>query len=534
MADEERLPTFGLNPGPLAPGAPAPASPHATITVFGGGRPGGTPLDPPSNPLGQLDPTITQAQVDRYVAARQKALEETPVGILGRAVAASAPALVGGAAAMLGGPLGGAAGVLARMGLAGAGSGATHYAIHRDLPGAIREGVLGAVVQGPGEALAASRAMRTRQGPLRDELTRQQQTDAAYLRDLAAHPAAAAANAEHHAAALGDKLKQTVPPWAGIDSTPAGLAEMIGPGWTKVQAAYDDFLRRTIPGARGQRVQITADAAQDLKVTPLALVTTSKSRISPRPDRVDVDAGELLEKMIGKSRRAPRAYNEAAAALDSAGFGDPAIRAMYRDALSFKAFAEKNRIVENGVLHPDRIQSGLAGMQPRRAADVRQGPLEPELREATPIPKPQAPVYESPVTEIGSGQSPLAHTAGHVAAHATHLPWSAGYGLGRALGKIQPGRATLEAPPFSVLGGPTGHGVLSRGQEIGARALGTGVAQGANAATHGLYAASPSVAEGWRYILENLPFVGEPRYQEDTPAPKPSPLRPATIDEEER
>ncbi len=404
MAEAPSILKFGAGPaGMVTPGHVAPPA-RSPIMRFGTGIVPNTPLNPDPGPESQIDPTVTQEQLDRYHAEqmRRQGFGQLPDDARLLDVAKAwgkqlAPMIVGGGLPLAAARIPGMLGAALRTGLAGAGAGGTEYAINRDPTRAITTGALTGAFQVGGEALAGARNVRLQQAPLKAALPGQQADNAAYRkalveyeaalpgyeRALGAHTAAqttAEANAgnlsswykamntavaatthEAQATKMADTVKGLVKPWADVDSSAAGISRMIGPEWKRVREAYDQFLKGAIPSARGQKINIPAD------------------------DLVIVDAGEALEHAVGKSLKSPRAYHQVAKALDEAGIGDPAIRKMYFEARSFKEFAERNRIVENGVFHPERVQKGIAGVQSRRAGDIRQTEMDPVLREATPF-----------------------------------------------------------------------------------------------------------------------------------------------------
>lgn len=517
----------GATLGGFGAGGPFGNQPQgASLATFGQGKPANTPLSPVERAADFEDTTISPEMKARYL---QQQIKDNGLswqrGLIKAMIPGTVGALAGAAAGTLaGGPLGAVGGFVAGMGANALGSGATHYLMHRDPLLAATEGGLNAVLHGLGGARAAAHGNQIRQGPLKTELPLQQRATADYLQKLAAHPAAARAAAEAQAKDVADTVKGVVAPWADVPSDARGIAEMVGPGWTKVQAAYDQSLKEAVASARGQTVNVPATVAQDLRVNTKGLVEMSRALTNPQADLVRVDAADLLTGMVGKSRRAPRAYQAAARALDEAGIGDPAARATYYNAASFREFVRRNRIVENGVFYPDRVQHGIAGMQSRRYGDIAQTEMYPALERSRPLERPTAPVFDSPITKAGES-SHVGEVAGRTGAHAAGMPWTAGHAVGRLIGKITPGVPELQAPPFSRLGGPSSYGQpLAMPQRALVNAEGAGI----GLAARGVGAVGTK--EGWDYIQEHL---FEPRYQEDKPAPKPSPLRPATIDTEE-
>lgn len=540
----------------------------ATLSTFGQGKPANTPLSPVVTGADFADTTISPEQraaylnqqaTDNGLEWQRELVKNMAPGVLGGLAGAGVGTLVGG-------PLGAIPGFVAGMGTNALVSGGTHYLMHRDPLQAALEGGVNALLHGVGGARAAAVGNDIRQGPLKAAFRSQMGDEAtyrkglvdyekalpAYERALAEHKAAMATGAAEHGATqaknVADVVKSRVTPWADVESSAAGISRMIGPDWKRVRDAYDGFLKEAIPTARGQQIKIPEEAAARLGITPRGRVELSKSGLNPGEDLIIVDAGEALERTVGKSMKSAKAYHQVAAALDEAGIGDPAIRQMYREALSFKTFAEKNRIVENGVFYPDRVQKGLAGIQSRRAADIRQTELDPVLRQATPFeptPAPQAPlkprepVYENPVTKIGSGGGSLVgEAAGRAAGHASGMGWGVGHTLGKIGSKLIPGMPEYQAPPFSTLGGASGYGLpltLPQRALVNAEGAGIGVGVRALGTPQGLDAVRESkdaIKDGWDYILGSI----APTREEAKPATPPSPLRPGTItsDEEER
>lgn len=472
----------GLTPGPLAPPK------RKAVETFGAGLMT-TPLTAPPDPWRQADPSVTpeqaaglyQADVARYQAElarmdpRQRALAETPLGILGRAGAAALPAVASGAVgALTGGLLGPAAGIAA----AGLTQGATHYGLTGDVPGAINEGVLGAAFQVPGAMRGALLNARSGQALVQAKQAEQ-------------------------VTRLADKLKELVPAWRGYSSDAKGLSEMIGPGWNKVRGEFDAAMRAAKEAARGQTILISEQDAARLGLQPLgtATVSLSKSRVNPAQDRLEVrvDAAEAIDAVTGKSRGVTAGtYNRVVSALDLAGIGDPAAREMYREAIGFKTFAEGKGILHGETLVPEKVEAGLNRPATKGKPDVRQGPLDPALR-AIKAPE-MEPVEPPSLLRLGTKLAAAVGLSG-----ATGMPhWyshAAGSELSRAL--IPGGAMRYAAPP------------LPMGTRIGNQLnVAEGVSEGVNL---GKKAA-------WDYILEHL---GGEKFEPD-PTPKPSPLQPGT------
>lgn len=523
----------GATLGGFGAGGPFGQQPRgASLSTFGQGKPANTPLSPVENPADFIDTTIPPDQKASYL---KQQIQDNGLSWQRELIKSMVPGAVGAltgavAGTAVGGPLGAIPGFIAGAGANALASGGTHYLMNRDPLLAVTEGGVNALTHGLlGGARAAAHGNKIRQAPLKAELPVQQRANADYLKQLAEHPAAARSSAEAQASKVADTVKGLVAPWADLPSDARGIAEMVGPRWRAVQEAYDLSLKEAVEAARGQTVTIPATAAMDLRVNTKGLVETSKALTSPQADRVIVDAADLLEGMVGKSRRAPKAYREAARTLDEAGIGDPGARAMYYNAASFQEFIRRNRVVEDGVFYPDRVQKGLAGLQSRRYGDITRTEMYPALRDASPLKPPEAPVFDSPITKAGAS-SQLGEAAGRVGAHAVGMPWTASHTLGRLAGKLVPGMPDLQAPPFSRLGGASGFGqTLTTPQRALVNAEGAGIGLAARGA------GAVGSKEGWDFILS---AVTPERYQEEPL--KPTPLRPAfspgaiTTSDEER
>lgn len=505
----EPYPPLGsIGTGPLSTGAQR-YPPRGRI---GDGYVSGTPLSPEKPPAAYLDPSVTPEQKAAYNLQQQMKQapkpDDDPLGWQRKFVKSMIPGMVGAAAgALVGGGIGGIPGFIAGMGANAVASGLTHYGQNRDPLLAVTEGGLNAVLHGAGAMRGVAHAGKIRQAPLKAEFGREMGEELDSRTKEAAYRAALPGYNEAQAKKVADTVKGVVKPWADVESSAAGISRMIGPDWKRVRDAYDQFLTDAIPSARGQKINISADAARDLKITPTGLIERSKATANPAEDLVIVDAGEALEATVGKSLKSPRAYHQVARALDEAGIGDPAVRAMYKNAISFKVFAERNRIVENGVYHPERTQKGIAGVQSRRAADIRQTDMDPVLRESTPLTPPTAPFFENPVTKIGTG-SLVGEAAGRTGAHAMGLPWTAGHSVGKLVGKMIPGMPEYQtAFPDTVLGGPSRTGLpLTNPQSLMVNAEAAGIGLGARAA-----GAAVGTTEGWDYILEGLGLKASPK-----------------------
>ena len=232
-----------------------------------------------------------------------------------------------------------------------------------------------------------------------------QQQEAGYKQALQAHEAttaqAAKASADQQAQQVADVVKKQVPVWSGVPSTSEGLWRMAyGPEFFEVNKMYDASLKQVIQAGRGTEVVLPSWAAKDLGVSVKGLVSGPLK--AGAGEMVVVDAGVLAGGMTGQWAHKPGAYRAAAAILDQQGVGDPTARAMYRNALSFRMFADRSQMLKEQAFHPEKVLDYLGRLKANQELMRRKNtelfgtleqvrPLAPAAPPPEPIPPPLPP-----------------------------------------------------------------------------------------------------------------------------------------------
>jgi len=149
---------------------------------------------------------------------------------------------------------------------------------------------------------------RTRHGKLVDKLTKQHEELKASLTDEFRQKTAS--QEDLMAGTIMDDAKKSVPAWADIPSTVAGLyTAVLGKGKDLLSAAFDAALEAAKSTARGQTVNIPVS---DLKTLGIAVKHNPGERLLPGDPGdlrmlVPVDAAELIDLLPGLKNRALKA-----------------------------------------------------------------------------------------------------------------------------------------------------------------------------------------------------------------------------------
>lgn len=290
--------------------------------------------------------------------------------------------------------------------------------------------------------------------------------NARVLTEQTQQAALTAAHNEAQAAKVAGVVKSQVPTWAKLGNTAKDLWDMaFGKSWSAVQDMYDASLKEVIERGRGQKVPVPTEAADALGVDYQSAKSGRQDVKKGDLALAWVDAGELAEKMTGKSKTAFKAYQRAAAALDEANIGDPKARQEYRNASMHRAFADKSQYLENQEFHPERVQSGLgktrvSGNMPHKNVDLYTVLEESKPRPASPLTPKQPFVPGTPPARPSAPPAPTVErgTAGKAGAV---LGGVTGLGIGELAGKTV-GHPWLGGAMGAKMGAGAGAGIGSQ------------------------------------------------------------------------
>jgi len=310
----------------------------------------------------------------------------------------------------------------------------------------------------------------------------------------AQHATETAAHSERAAASLADEFKKANPALKDFPSDQKGLTDMVvGRGQQVVSEAFDKSLKDVATKGAGKMIQMTAEDAKALGVknmrTPKPVAPSGRG-YEP-PTLVDVDAGEVAQRMTGFWKKDPKVYRRAAESLDAANIGDPAARKAYSQFQGLVQYIDKNKGLKDGVLQADKLVGGLYDvgkvniLRKRGLGNVFEGPMQAARGGPLAPPEP-GPFVAGPRTPLPRKPSPLEMPSKPAMPPAPNrIPPPApeknfsqsqltGPGVGATLGGIG-GYLTGGALGHPYIGGHIGAGI---GAGIGKSAFPEGIAMG--------------------------------------------------------
>lgn len=204
--------------------------------------------------------------------------------------------------------------------------------------------------------------------------------------DATAYAAQKAAHANDAAASLAEDFKAAHPALKDLPSTYEGLTNMVyGKGQSLVSEAFDKSLQEVVKKGAGKPVTLTVD---DAKALGFKNMRGQRYQIAPsgrglEPEvKVDVDAGELAQRLPGFWKKNPQVYRRGVGALDEAGIGDPAAREQYSKFQGLVDFLDRNKALTPTGLNTKNIEKGLYDLKKvnvlrkRGIGDVLEGPMQ--------------------------------------------------------------------------------------------------------------------------------------------------------------
>jgi hypothetical protein len=232
------------------------------------------------------------------------------------------------------------------------------------------------------------------------------------------------AHAEQGAALVAGYFDEKVPSWRGLPKDEAGLADrIVGTGQQRIGDTFDAAMKAALDEAKGKRVVLDSADVSALGVESQGSVMPPPGS-GPRhfgrgegralmPAQEYVDAADLIKAMTGKSSSARIAYRNAAFALDTAGIGDPKVRAEYKSAQALIGFAARSKMIVPGTggrqfeFSPENALKGLTDLntvnqlrrrgegnavegvisKATRAIPSKPGPLTPPTMPVRPSPR---------------------------------------------------------------------------------------------------------------------------------------------------
>lgn len=185
-----------------------------------------------------------------------------------------------------------------------------------------------------------------------------------------------------------------VPSWRGMPQDEAGLVDRIfGSGQQKLSDMYEAAMKSALEQAKGKQIMLSPRDAADLGIRVPAEI------MDFGPGAMDADV--IIKAMTGKSQSARGAYRRAAAALDEAGIGDPAVRAEYKSGMGLIDFVNKTKALQSGQFNPSAVLKGLTDLRSvnmlrhRGLGSATEGPLADVTtnipQKPTPLTPPQLP-----------------------------------------------------------------------------------------------------------------------------------------------
>lgn len=181
------------------------------------------------------------------------------------------------------------------------------------------------------------------------------------------------------ATTVAEAWKTAVPSWRQYPSETQGLLEMVyGKGQADLSHMFDTALKEVVTAGRGRLITLPTDAATTLGVTSQGVVES----VSGKGTFTAVDAGEAAKAVVGFWKKDQAVYRTVARALDQAGLGNQAAREEYMTGQAVIDFVSRNKVLEGGTYHADRVLSGLTtglkslnALRNRGMGDVFRGPF---------------------------------------------------------------------------------------------------------------------------------------------------------------
>lgn len=202
--------------------------------------------------------------------------------------------------------------------------------------------------------------------------------------DATAYSAQKSLHAEDAARSLVDDFKTAHPALKGIPSTYEGLTNIVyGKGQSLVSEAFDKSLTDVVAKGAGKVVPLPLEDAKALGFKNMRTHKIAPSGRGVEPvESVDVDAGELAQRLPGSWKKNPMAYRRGVSALDEAGIGDPVAREQYSKFQGLVDYLDKVKALTPTGLATKNIEKGLYDLKKintlrkRGIGDALEGPMQ--------------------------------------------------------------------------------------------------------------------------------------------------------------
>jgi hypothetical protein len=352
----------------------------------------------------------------RYLKPGERAIDiPGPLSVMGGNIKKNWPEILAGSAASLV-PGGKVLGPLARMGTAGAITGAGRGLQGHDPLAAAATGALG---QAGGEALMGVPQVLG-QGVLRSKFTNETMQK------------------------LGAYLQDNIPAWTTFKANTKGVRDMFFSqrGQNALHRAYDDALKEIIEKGSQKDIVVPQSVAINLGIPVKGMVSPAVNPTGAGPmgeATVAVNAADAAKAALGRWKNQPGAYRYINKALDDADVGNPAARKAYKIGMGTKEFFEKSGAWDGNNIQIEKAQRALT--QPASKALLRRD-MADEVGNIL-LPPGSEPITKGTYQTQGTiGGTLLGGMTGALAGPLGHsgIPVGAGGGawLGRTIGHALP------------------------------------------------------------------------------------------------
>lgn len=164
---------------------------------------------------------------------------------------------------------------------------------------------------------------------------------------------------------LGDYLKSKVPALSPFASNEKGVHDMLmsPEGYNALHTWYDKYFKDLSRRGLDLNIEIPLADAKALGIPVVGEFKRAGANTLANPAREGyglVNATQAAEKTIGQWKRHPGEFGRVNEALDSAGLGDPAMRAGYKTVMGTREFLGRQNAFKGERYNPELASKGLS------------------------------------------------------------------------------------------------------------------------------------------------------------------------------